>query len=464
MPGAALPQINLPDIGDPSRAVFSSADEQALADEFMREIRAQVKLVDDPEVVQYVNSLGDQLAAHAEGAPPHFTFFVVQDPTINAFAGPAGHIGIDTGLIVATDSQDELASVIAHEMGHVTQHHLARDIEQQQKMSLPALAGLAAAILLGTQSPAAGQAAVAAVAGGQAQLMLNFSRTQEQEADRVGMQILAASGFDPRAMPAFFEKLQRETRYYREPPEFLSTHPVTASRIADTRARAERYPYHQHPRSVAFQLVRTKLEVMAEPSARDAVQRFDERLKTGQYGNAEAARYGLALALLAADQPERAQREAEKLLRHDPDRVPYVELMAKTKLAAGDAKGALKVYVDALELYPGDYTLTRGYLDALLQANDARKALAVLDEYGRHQPLDAALYRLAAEANERVGNHNAARAALAEHYYLVGQLDAAIQQLRLAMKAPDGDFYESSRIEARLHEFEQEKAQRAKQN
>ncbi|NIV51832.1 MAG: M48 family metalloprotease [Gammaproteobacteria bacterium] len=454
-------QIALPDMGDPSQSIISSADEQAIGDAFMRELRAHVDLVEDPDVVQYVYSLGYELASHETGPKPNFTFFVVQDGAINAFAAPGGYIGINSGLITTTETEGELASVVAHEIAHVTQRHIARGLEQQEKMTLPALAGLAAAILLGMQNPEAGQAAVAAVTAGQAQLMLNFSRIQEQEADRIGMQMLAGAGFDPRAMPAFFEKLQRASRYYRQPPEFLSTHPVTVSRIADTRSRADGYEYRQRPDRLEFYLVRAKLEVM-QMDPQEAVRRFEDRLARGQHLSRDATRYGLALALLEGNQPVRAHELAQSLNASDPDRVPYIELLARTEVAAGRVARALDIYADALELYPGDETLTRGHVQTLLRANEPKKALRAINDYGRHQPLDAVMYRLSAQAYQQTGDRRGAHAAQAEHYYLVGKLDAAVQQLKLAIQAPGNgdDFYESSRIEARLSELQRERARR----
>jgi len=172
----------------------------------------------------------------------------VLENDINAFAGPGGYIGVNSGLILMTEAESELASVIAHEIGHVTQRHLFRAAEAAGRLSIPTMAATLAAILLGTQSPAMGQAAIMAIQAGSVQFQINFTRENEEEADRVGMQTLANSQFDPRSMPTFFERLQQSTRYYGQNiPEFLRTHPVTASRISDTRGRAETYPYKQYP-------------------------------------------------------------------------------------------------------------------------------------------------------------------------------------------------------------------------
>ena len=235
-------QIQLPDFGDSSSKAFSNADERAIGEAFMREIRSRLTIVDDPEVEQYIQWIGYRLVSESDYYNLGFTFFVVADNQINAFAAPGGYIGANSGLITASESESELAAVLAHETAHVTQRHIARSIELAGRNNIPAIAGLIAAIIIGTQNSQAGAATAAAVVGGQAQKQIDFTRANEKEADRVGMQLLESSGFDPRAMPAFFEKLQSESRYYRKPPEFLSTHPVTTARIADTRGRAEQFP------------------------------------------------------------------------------------------------------------------------------------------------------------------------------------------------------------------------------
>ena len=278
---SASAQIALPDFGDPSRAGFSLAEEKAVGEIFMGQVRAQLDISDDPEVERYIERLGYRITSHSDRTG--FTFFVVESPVINAFAGPGGYIGINSGLILAAEGEGEVASVVAHEVAHVTQSHIARGIDASDRSQLPAIAGLLAALILGTQNPAAGQAAAAAVLGSQIQARIDFTRQNEQEADRVGMQYLAASEMDPRAMPAFFERLQEAIRYSRQAPEYLSTHPVTGSRIADSRARAEQYPYRQYVDSLDFHLVRAKLRLLAFNDPKAALVWFDDQLVTGRH-------------------------------------------------------------------------------------------------------------------------------------------------------------------------------------
>lgn len=460
---AQAQDIQLPDIGDPSRAVFSTLAEQQVGQAFMREIRSQVDVVNDPFIDQYIQSLGQKLVAHSAGDNRHFTFFVVNDPTINAFAGPGGFIGVNTGLITTTETESELAAVLAHEIAHVTQGHIARDIAHNKKMSIPAIAGLAAAILVGINNPQMGQAAAAALAGVQAQSQINFTRGEEEEADRIGMQDLYASGFNPRAMPAFFERMQREMRYYQQPPAFLLDHPVTTQRIADSLNRADAYPYKQYPTSLTYFLVRARVKVLEARDPQDAVQEFSQALKTGQYRDEEAARYGLVVALMAAGDNHRARQALAPLLKKDPERIPFLDALARIELAENHVEKAVKVYADAREIYPDDAIIVRGYSNALLQAGRPRKVIKLLNDYSQDGPLDARMYRDLAQAYQARGDTVEAEAALAEHYYRNGRLDAAIHQLKLAMKEPKMSFYQSSRIQARLQQFEAEKKARTSQ-
>ena len=282
-------QSELPDFGDASAAALSPADERRLGEAFMREVRARLVLVDDPGIEEYVDSVGRRLAAASDAPPQPFHFFVVAHDDVNAFAGPGGHIGINAGLVMNTASESELASVLAHEMAHVTQRHLARRFEQRGRSSLPVFAGIIAAIVIGSQSPDLGQATAAAALGSAMQQTLNFSREAEQEADRVGMRLLERAGYDPRAMPAFLETLGQATRFARKPPEYLSTHPLTTSRIADLQARAEWRPRREQEDRLRYRLVKARLEVLLGDDPARSLARFEDALEGEEYGSLSVA-------------------------------------------------------------------------------------------------------------------------------------------------------------------------------
>nr|VFJ43398.1 MAG: Putative Zn-dependent protease, contains TPR repeats [Candidatus Kentron sp. DK]VFJ52856.1 MAG: Putative Zn-dependent protease, contains TPR repeats [Candidatus Kentron sp. DK] len=453
-------RIRLPDLGDPSGAVLSPLDEQRLGEAFMREVRSRVSLADEPEVVSYLNDLGYRLASHGEsaasGGSTNFTFFIVKDSAINAFAVPGGFIGVNAGLILATETESELAAVLAHEIVHVSQHHAARSMALAKTMHPLAMAGMLAAIIVGTQSSQAGQAAITAVAAGSIQKQINFTRANEHEADRLGIGTLFAAGFDPKAMPIFFERLQTAHRYYSEPPEFLSTHPVTVSRIADSRGRAEQYPYRQYTDSPAYHLVRASLAVTMEKDPQKSIRTFEDALKNQKHQNPDGARYGLALASLAAGDWKRARAEINKLRKKEPENVTFQARLAEIELSAGHVQKAIGLYQDALLLYPDNKLLIRGYARALLEGNRPGKVIALLDRRDKKRAQDPDLQELLAKAFFHKGEKIAANAALAEHYYLNGDLDAAIRQMRMALKLPEQDYYQSARIEARLQQFEEE--------
>jgi predicted Zn-dependent protease len=457
----AVAQVQLPDFGDSSAKVFSNADERAIGEAFMREIRANLQVVNEPEIEQYIQSIGYRIVSESDYHDIGFTFFVIADDAINAFAAPGGYIGVNTGLITASESESELASVLAHETAHVTQRHIARSIELADRNNIPAIAGLIAAVILGTQNPEAGTAAAAAVVGSQAQKQIDFTRANEKEADRVGMQLLEGSGFDPRAMPAFFEKLQSASRYYRKPPEFLSTHPVTTSRIADTRGRAERYPYKQYHDSLSYLLVKAKIRARLELEPKEAVRYFRDLIDDGLYKSLPAAKYGLALSLERAGRPKEANEILRELVKKHPDRMSFRAALGDNEFRTGNLNEALRIFAEGLSVFPDNKMLVRGYTNALIQAGQGQKALDVVESYGRLHSLDAPLYRIRAQAFQQVGNPAESHVALAEHYYRNGEFRAAIHQLKLASQVPGNDFYRSSRIEARLQELETEQTLRA---
>ena len=458
----AAPQSELPDFGDASAGTLSPAEERRLGEAFMREVRARLTLVDDPEVEEYVNSMGRRLAAASDAPAQPFNFFVVAQDDINAFAGPGGYIGINAGLITITDSEGELASVLAHEMAHVTQRHIARRFEQQERSSLPVFAGILAAVVLGSQSPDLGQAVAAAAIGSAVQTSLNFSREAEQEADRVGMQVLARAGYDPRAMPSFLEKLQSAKRFARKPPEYLSTHPLATSRIADLRARAEQATRSEHEDSLRYRLVQAKLEVLSDDDPEHALEFFKDALERGEYESLSATAYGLALALTRTGAHDEAREVFEKLIERHPEELSIRTAAAKNELAAGRASQSIEFFAEAYDRLPSSRALVTGFAEALVRGRRSDEALALLDSYMRSHEADHRLHRLAAEAYAQVGKTTRSRFALAEHYYLSGQLGAAIYQLELAAQDPDAGYYLLSRMEARLEELLQEQRLRSR--
>jgi predicted Zn-dependent protease len=448
-------QQQLPSLGGSGDSVLSAQTERRLGESVMREIKSREPgYVDDPEIAEYLGDLGARLTQVMSGARYDFEFFVIRDPTVNAFALPGGFVGVHTGLINISDTESELASVLAHELGHVTQRHISRMFGQQQQMQMPLMVALAAAILLGRSRPDLGSGAAAALQAGAMQTQLSYSRDYEREADRVGLQALEGAGFDSHAMAVFFDKLQRSTRVSDDGsvPGYLRSHPVTTERIADAQNRAANYPYRQHVDSPDFYLVRAKLRAESG-EARDAVAYFEGSLREQRYASQPAARYGMATALLRAGRARDADAEIARL-RAAGGTGPMIEtLAARVKRALGDNAGAAALLAEARARYPYSRPLLYAYVDALQEAGNNSEALAALNDASRRYPRDSRLRSLQAKTYAALGKRLLQHQAQGEYYALEGSLPAAIEQMQLARAAGDGDFYQLSVVDARLKDL-----------
>ena len=454
----------LPDLGGSGDAGLAPQVERRIGEAIMRDIRFRdPSYLDDPEIIDYLGNLGARLAQNAPGARQDFEFFAIRDHTINAFALPGGFVGVHTGLIAAAESESEVASVLAHEIAHVTQRHIARMLGQQQQMQLPVLAAIAAAILLGRSRPDLASGAAAAASAGAIQTQLSYSRDFEREADRIGFQALEAAGFDVHAMGSFFEKMQRGMRAADDGsvPGYLRTHPVTVERIADAQNRAASLPYRQHLDSAEFQLVRAKLRAAAG-DARDAVEYFQGSVRERRYASEPGARYGLAAALLRARRAKEAEAELARV-RAAGGSGPMIEsLAARVKLALGDRAGAAALLGEAHARYPHSRPLLYAHAEALQEAGRGEQALALLTDSLRLYPRDFHLHQLQAKNYATLGKRLLQHQAQAEVYALQGSLPAAIEQLQLARSAGDGDFYQLSVLDARLKELRAQHAEEMK--
>ncbi|MGD2137718.1 MAG: M48 family metalloprotease [Gammaproteobacteria bacterium] len=457
-PFPGLPQNQfdaLPSLGDTSGQALSPQQDKALGAAFMRQIRQSGLVLDDEEATSYLQSLGHKLAVHSDNPGHDFTFFLVNDPSINAFAGPGGYIGVNTGLFQAAESESELAGVMAHEIAHITQRHLARAFDTADRMSLPTTAAVLAAILIGaTTDGSAGAAALTAASAASIQHQINFTRANEKEADRVGIQTLSDAGYDPFGMPMFFERLQKNSRLYgTRPPEFLSTHPVTTNRIAEAVSRAENFPKVSAYDSLDFLLMRAKLRVESYANPRQVlsdVQRYQG--KTG--GSTAVEQYEFALLLDAGGRHADALDTIEKLSASDPDRITYRLALAKILRSAEQPAAALDVYSTTLELYPGNLTVILPYTRTLLAAGKAETAYDLLNDYSNDNLQDPRIYKLLAQAAGATGRQLQTHTAMSQHYFLNGFTNQAIEQLKLAEKSADLSGYQAARIHSRIKELE----------
>ncbi len=459
-------QQALPDLGDPSQAYLSAAQERKLGESIVRQIRSSGAYLNDPEVNGYLNELGNRLVTAIPGAPFDFEFFGVADSSINAFALPGGFIGVNTGLILLTQTESELASVLGHEITHVTQHHIARSIGNQRDAILTTLAALAAAVLASrSHSSSSGQMTEAALASAQGlaiQSQIDFTRQNEEEADRLGFGRAYAAGFDPSAMATFFERLQRTAAWFEgNSPSYFHDHPETYQRIAEAQARAFTKPFRQVPDSLDFQMVRALLKSY-EGTPDEAVYFFRDAIAERKFNNEVAAHYGLVASLLRKEDFKAAQKELAALEKFAPPH-PMIEGVAGQVLVqSGQLKAAIARYQAALVRYPRQMQLIYDYPDALLKNKQAEKAATFVAEQLQRFPNDGLLHQVAARCYAELGKHLLEHQHQAEFYAWQGNLKGAIVQLELALKAGDGDFYQISVAESRLRAVRQELADQDK--
>lgn len=454
--------LALPEIGDPSGNLLTPTEEQRLGRAFMRSIRNSMKVISDPLLDQYIRSLGTKLVGGSGALGTEFHFFMVDNPQINAFAGPGGHIGIYTGLITTTESESELASVIAHEIAHVTQKHLFRSFDAAQRLSLPATALAIAALVIGaaTKNAQAGAVAASGIQAGMIQSQINFTRSNEEEADHVGIKTLADSGFEPRSMPTFFTRMGKNNRLYDsgQLPEFLRTHPVSTNRTADAVGRAEEYPYRQKPDSLGYHLSRARLKMASFESADDGVIYFSKTLKDGRYRNKTAQQYGYSLSLIENRQYSTAEQILNELNQKYPEQVEFIVASANLKKAMGQPQAGLTRLQQGLALHPDNYPLTLYAAQLLLDIGKPTEALKMLRRYIDDRPDELELYKLLAQAAGDSGDKTQGHRYLAEYYYLSGALKLAQQHLESALKDRSLDYYQSAKITARLKGIRQEQA------
>lgn len=452
--------LDLPSIGDSTGSIFSPEYERRLGQAFLNHVRRQADIIDDPEIETYVHSVGYRLVANSDNNTQAFTFFVIDDPMINAFAAPGGIVGINAGTIINSGDESELAGVVAHEIAHVTQKHMARSAEMQSKLSLPMMAALLGAILIATQDPDAGMAAITAIQGGAVQAQINFTRHNEEEADRVGMQLLERADFDPQGMPGFFEKLQKNSRYFAQAPEFLRSHPLTTKRIADSQARAVAIPRKDHyQESVSYALIRAKLIANGFRNPADAVNHFQNELEGVENVDPDGVlRYGLALALLEDKQYDGARHLLTGLLAEQGENASFLLAAAELEARQNRFPEAIKIYERAEKIYPDYRPLVLNFSRTLLQAGEPVRARELLKKYGKYAELDLTYYDYLTRAEAESGNPVEAGMANAEYYYLSGETRVAIERLRyiITQEKPPPDYYQQERIRARLAYFEQE--------
>lgn len=438
----------LPSLGDSSSSIISPEQEHQLGRAWLSILRGQVRQLEDPLLKDYIESSVYRLSESSQLNDRRLEFIILASPQLNAFAAPGGIVGVNGGLLLHAQTEAEYASVLAHELAHLSQRHFARGLEAQKRMQVPLMAAMLAGVIAAAAGGGdLGMAAIASTQAAAIQEQRRFSRQNEQEADRIGLLNLHKAGFDPRAMPSLFERLMRQYRYDRMPPEFLLTHPVSASRIADTRNRAEQYDDQGILDSLYYQLIRARVQLTFEDTPGLALKRFRSQLTDDP--SLDAARYGLVLALIRSDRLSEAWSNLNILLKKTPNSIIYNLAAVDLELSKNQFSQANQRLDGLLQQHPNNFPLRRAKYETQLRQKDIAGAEQTINQLLRQRPNDPDVWFEVAEirglSNDIIGLHEAR----AEFFSRVGDYTQALEQLDYAKQRASNNFSRAARIDAR---------------
>ncbi|MCH8543544.1 MAG: M48 family metalloprotease [Alcanivorax sp.] len=452
--GASASPHNLPDLGDPTGNILTPEQENRLGRAWLRGLRSQAPILQDPLVQDYVEHLVYRLASHSDLSEPDLAIVVVNNREINAFAVPGGVIGLNAGLFLNAESEDEVAAVIAHEIAHVSQRHFTRRYADSRRMNQAMLAAMLASLAVAIAGDAqAGMAGIATSQAAAIQSQLAYSRHHEREADRVGMQTLVNAGMDPHAMPRFFERMARSRQYAGSPPEFVLTHPVTETRIADSRNRAEslsRPPMRSTPE---FDLIRARTQAAFISDPQQALAHFRGRYEGGRSIAQQAAGFGLVMSAMRARQYDLAESTLKQLMEHDPNQFWYRLALAEVAEQRGDHEKAITILREVLDLMPGNYATSVMLARNLIAQGEYAEARTLIDRMLLKRQ-DPQLWNMLADAWGKEGDRARAHQARGEYLFAIGQEDRGLEQMRFALNQSRERFAMHSQVRARLQDME----------
>lgn len=446
--------IDLPSMGDATSGVISQQQEYELGRAWLRFYRNRLPLLNDPQLQNYLEQLTYRLATHSELRDRRLELILINNPTINAFAVPGGVMGVHTGLFKYAENEHQFAAVMAHEIAHLSQRHFARQIDNQRKNSIVTIAGLLASIALA--ATVGGDAASAGLFATQAaalQNSLRYSRQNEQEADRFGMQTIYAAGMDPAGVPQMFEEMLQATRYTgHRPPEFLLTHPLTEKRVADAKNRLAKYPQKYYADPLNYHLMRSRAILSLESNPGLAANRFADELR-GHSLSKDAARYGLALAQLKQGLLAEARETLHPLLKEAPDNLHYLLAELEIDRAAGQLDKTIQKHHTLLARHPNYYPLQLSLSETYIKANRFYEAEQLLEDLSHSRAEDPHIWFQLAEVRGLAGNISGVHRARAEYFILTGVFDKARDQLGYARKLVSSDFKQTAIIDQRLRDL-----------
>jgi len=447
----------LPDLGDYSETVIGAHEERIIGTQILQQVHQSDSVINDVEIEDYLYNLTKKIVKSSDYTGRGITFFIVNDSSINAFAMLGGVIGVHTGLILASNSESELASVLSHEVAHITQRHVARMIGKLQKDSFKSYLGLGLALLLARSNPELARGALAISQALGVQTVLDFTRENEKEADRVGIKILHKAGFDVRGSIDFFRTLQKGSRYsVGAAPSFLRTHPITSERISDIENRLSEYPYKQRADDPSFHFVKGKIRVFLQDK-KLVKKQLEINVKNKSYVNELGERYALAYAYLINENFNKAQGELKWIKSKKLENPMIDQLNIEILLKKGDVNNAYIAIQKAITTYPTYRAFVYQLANYYIKTRSIKEAIKFLQSYVLVFRTDPELYRLLAKAYSLNGKQLLQYESLAEAFYYKYNLQEAITQMDMAVRAEDGDFYEKSRVESRLKQLQKEK-------
>ena len=443
----------LPDIGTTAGNTLSINQELAMGDFYVRQLRASAPLINDPLLNDYVNQLGQRLVTHAWSVKTPFHFYLISNDEINAFAFFGGNVVLHSALFRYTDNESQLASVMAHEISHVTQRHLARAMEEQQRNAPLTWVGALGSILLAMANPQAGMAALSGTLAGTQQGIISFTQQNEQEADRIGIQVLQRAGFDPQAMPSFLQKLADQSRFSSKPPEILLTHPLPDSRLSDARNRASQMKAVVVQSSQDFYMAKVRILGMYATGQNQLTDDLLDILSQGNAREQAAARYGKAVQFLQAKSFENARHIIAPLLAKQPDNVWYLDIMTDIDIGLNQPQRAVTLLQGSRA--SASPVIQLNLANAFVEAKQPANASKILYRYTWAHKDDPNGWDLLAKASADQGLSDEEQAARAESLALNGQLDQAIRSLSSASAAVPLGSLKQARYDARIDQLRQ---------
>ena len=444
----------LPTLGDATSGLISLQQEYRLGRAWLQNLRQQAAVISDPVLTEYTENLIYRLASNSEVKDLRLEIILLDNPQLNAFAVPGGIIGINAGLFLYAQNESQFAAVMAHELAHLSQRHFARQVEESRKQAPIAMATLLGSImLLATNNTEAGFAGLMTSQAAATQWALSYSRDWEREADRLGMHTLVNSGFDPEGMPSMFEQMYNAHKYSERPPEFLLTHPVTESRIADAAARVDNLKKVKETSDLDYQLVRTAL-LRQYKSASHNLNFFQQAVtKAKSKDDKLIALYGLAQTHLDREEHQEALAATQQLIKEDKSRIGFITLHAKALYSSGNKKAALNLLEQNLNLTPDNHPLTMAYADLLMKEQNFQKARNQLQRHVLLRSTDPAIWQKLGEAEGKLGNEVGQHRARAEFFFLTGYKQKALKQLEIALEQSEENYLVAARIQQRAREI-----------